>query len=465
MGKFLLLAVLSASVVLGQQIYASQQTESKTGKDQRAYQEEVIAREIATSAFNYGMAELRSHGENIQDGARDLNGADGTGQIQVHTTGKFAGGRHTVKAMLTSGHSVKVFATGEYGAYTDEDGETQYRASINLHDEYRVPVMNARHRGVVDVNFIESQAGYCSAVFYQAFTSEMPDGYVPEIKLLFAADNREGLVNRPSQQIVVDPGTQMNFFIGVDKNCSMRIDETNYCEARKSIKNYTFKAADFDHVHYALDVEAGELDKAEEAIWAFVEQSASDRNRWRIGWEDLHRTDWDNPDSETPSNSLQATKAYGYDVTTGWLLDGDYRLLDDFSSRPDFSDQVIEISVVPVNSPAGLAKLAEEEAAKATCGETPVVDPTPDPDPDPTPDPDPDPAPDPVDDPDDVEREADGEDCTCQGIKKVCVFHRPPGNEHNPQRICIGKPAWENAHSQQHNDYVICTGLDKKLSK
>ena len=73
MGKFLLLAVLGSSLVLAQQLYSSQQTENKTATDQRAYQEEVIAREIATSAFNYGMSELRAHGEDTQTGAAQLN--------------------------------------------------------------------------------------------------------------------------------------------------------------------------------------------------------------------------------------------------------------------------------------------------------------------------------------------------------------------------------------------------------
>ena len=471
MGKFLLLAVLGSSLVLAQQIYSSQQTENKTATDQRAYQEEVIAREIATSAFNYGMAELRAHGEDTQAGAAQLNGSDGQGISQRHTTGRFAGGRHTVRAKMTSGHSVQVVATGEYGAYVDEDGETQYRTSFEMHDDYRVPVLIARHRGVVDVRFIEAQAGYCSAVFYQAFTTDMPEGFEPPIKLLFAPDNREGLVNRPSQQIIVEPGTQMNFFIGVDQNCSERINETNTCEARETIREYVFDSSDFDYTHYALELEAGRLDQAEESVWGFVEQSGTNRNRWRIGWEDIHNTSWDNPGSNDPAKSFQALKAYGYDGD-GWEHDGEYRLLRDYGGRPDFSDQVIEISVFPLGSAEANTRIAQEEATAAACGETPTPDPDPEPEPDPTPDPDDDDSDDDDSDDDDsdddsdeeIETEADGADCSCQGTKKVYVFHRPPGNEHNPQRICIGASAVP-AHLTNHNDYVICTGLDKKKKK
>ena len=181
------------------------------------------------------MGELRAFGEEVHAGTIALNGPNNRGRSGTYSTGRFTGGSYTVKAQLTSGHSVRVVATGTFG-----------EASYTMHDEYRVHVLTAREGGIVDVSFIESMAGYCSAVYYQAYTLDMEEGEEPEPIMLFAPDNRDRSVARPARMIWVEPGTQMNFFIGVDKNCSTRpTKEMPTCQARAHARNSVQEIAFF----------------------------------------------------------------------------------------------------------------------------------------------------------------------------------------------------------------------------
>ncbi|HEX8385365.1 MAG TPA: hypothetical protein VF576_04220, partial [Rubricoccaceae bacterium] len=355
MGKALLLLVLGASAALSTQIFTSQESEGRTALDQRGYEEETIAREIAVSAFNVAMGDIRDHGTRLADAVQTFNDGAFGGRTGTFTSGAYAGGRYTVRAVLTSGHSVRVVSTGQVGL----DPRTgRYRTSYTMHDDYRLPVLTSSEAGLLNVRFIESVAGYCSAVFYQAYTADMPVGAVPTPHLLFSANNSDRRNARLSREIVVQPGTQMNFFIAVDENCSSRPPAMNTCQERSYTDAYVYTASNFNHTHNALSVAAGSLGEAREDIWAFVEQHPTSGQRWRIAWEDLHRRDWDNPTSTSALVSLQATKQYGY-YGGGWpSVNADqYRLLDDFGSRPDFNDQVIEVSLTPLSSEAGQARL------------------------------------------------------------------------------------------------------------
>lgn len=460
MGKALLVLVLGSGLVLTQQLYSTQQNEQRTSRDQREYQEEVIAREIAASAFNVGMGEVRAHGEDVQVGARALNGADNAGRSGTYTTGRFTGGSYTVRAELTSGHSVRVIATGTFG-----------EAEYTMHDEYRVYVMTVREPGIVDVSFLESQAGYCSAVYYQAYELGQPEGYEPPMIMLFAPDNRERGTRRPARLLWADGGTQLNFFIAVDQNCSTRPETTmSECRAREYARDNDLDLSDFDYVHKALLVESGNLDQAQEEIWAFVEQKPGKRNVWRIGWEDIHNTSWDRPDSNDPKKSLQALKTLGYDGV-GWPdADGNqYRDLRDYGDRPDFSDQVIEVSVISQRDPSYQGKLSAYRAKQSECGEQedelpehatqePVTNETPDePAPDPDPEPEPSPEPDPEPEADDAPPPTSyGEfACSCKN-NKYPVLHRPPGNESNEQLLCLPYPAVvTHVWDRRHNDVLL----------
>ena len=446
MGKALLVLVLGSGLILTKQLFNVTEQERETSKDQVSYQEEVIAREIAQSAFNVGMGVVRSHGEKLPQGVVDLNGASNTGRIGVHTEGRFGGGEYEVRADLTSGHSVRVTATGTYRG-----------AEYVMHDEYRIPVLTAHEDGMVLVEVTETTAGDCSGIFYQAYTLDLSEGEVPDPVMLFPPDKN----GRPTTQpIYVEAGTQMNFFIAVDQNCSERPPTTTpQCEVRADAQDYVFDASDFDHVHNALDVKAGALDQTRESIWSFVEQHPNDRQRWRIAWEDIHNEGWDNKTSKDPLSSLQALKTRGYEGL-GWPLSDawQYRQLTNYSNRPDFSDQVIEVRVVSTTDPEYLALQEAERAAQAACGEVvdppvvepPVTDPT-------TVTPPPTTVPD-----DDLTEFACS--CTQNGTNtKTPILHRPPGNESNEQLLCLPQPAIVNAHMRNHNDVLATCDVRRKI--
>ena len=463
MGKALLVLVLGSGLVLTKQLYNTTVTEERTSKDQRAYQEEVIAREIAASAFNVGMGELRAYGDEVLDAAVALNGPDNEGRSGTYSTGRFAGGSYTVRAEPTSGHSVRVIATGTFGD-----------AEYTMHDEYRVFVLTAERGGLVDVSFLKSMAGYCSAVFLEMYTMDMEEGETPEPIMIFAPDNRDRTTARPARLVWAEPGTQLNFYIAVDQNCSLRADAgLSECELREYAREYNFGLSGFDHVHHALKVQAGDLDQAEEDIWAFVEQNPNHRNVWRIGWEDIHNTSWDRPDSDDPRNSLQATKRFGYEGL-GWPdTDSDgYRKLIDFGNQPDFDDQVIEVHVISPYDSNYQGKVNQYRNTQEDCGEEydeipenpygdpdpdPTPDPTPDPETDPDPEPDPDPTPDPDPEPEDDDEPSDPVNdfaCECRQNWKNPVLHRPPGNESNEQLLCLPDSGMNN-HLRKHNDVVL----------
>ena len=469
MGKALLLIVLGSSVILANQLYNTTETEARTAKDQNEHREDVIAREIAASAFNVGMGEMRPYGAEVYKGAAHLNGTDNKGRSGTYSTGRFAGGSYTVRAEPLTPHSARIVATGTFGD-----------AEFTMHDDYDINVLTVtRGGGYVDVKFLQSLAGYCSAVFYQAYTTEMAEGTVPEVQMLFPPSNRKTYEKnpdaRPVQTIYVEEGTQMNFFIAVTKSsaiCEPPPVPKDVCKVRADARDADLSNTPYDHIHYALDVEAGKLDQAQESIWGFVEQHPDNPQRWRIAWEDLHRTDWDSTGSTNPATSLQALKQFGYDEL-GWR-EADvwgYRQLIDYGDRPDFSDQVIEVTVVSTRDPNYFQKQTEARYQQYKCGESidqPIVE-----------DPPPGTPADVVDKHNEIENAIDANsaqqddnpeveddalatfacDCTKNDTQthKRAVLHRPPGNESNEQLICIASSAVE-PHFEHHNDvFPTCT--------
>ena len=174
--------------------------------------------------------------------------------------------------------------------------------------------------------------------------SVLGDGYVAldPVMIFTPGNGRDG--SRETFSETLQTGTRLNFFIGVDKNCS-----------EEGVYAATYDASVYDHSHYALNDYEPYVTGTEESIWAMVEQHPTDDQRWRIGWEDQRRTEWDDPDlTKARSSSLQKTKIEGYDGD-GWPTTNaeGYRALRDYGSRPDFSDQVVEATLTPLPGAPG----------------------------------------------------------------------------------------------------------------
>jgi len=418
MGKALLIMVMGAGLYIAIGQVGTQETLIETAADQAAYEEEVLAREIARSGFNMAMAIARSHGSNLQNAIEEIHGE---GEAM---TGEHQGGTYSVRAWLGDGFSIIIESTGTFAD-----------AEHNMDDSYRVPILMDERCSQLDVRFLESATGYCSAVYLQQHPVGAEPDEIPPPEMIFSAGHYADNVGVDVDKVIAQ-GTQMDFFIGVDKDCSTRPS----VPSEYDVDSHVYNASDYDHDHHSLNVPFGSPEQMTESIWGFVEQHPENRQKWRIGWEDQHIVAWDNPASQDPENSLQALKHFGYDGD-GWPITDQfgYRDLRDYGSRPDFSDQVIELWLTPID-PA-----TEPDICRVIVEDPPPGGGDPDPDPEPDPDPDPDPA-----------------ACSCPGNgnqnRKIAIMHRPPGNELNEHVICVSVNGWERGHRDRHNDYVVCEG-------
>jgi hypothetical protein len=446
MGKAILIIVLGAGLFTARGLLSAQQTEHETRKQQGSYEENVLAREIARSGFNVAMGKLRQYGDSLHFGINDINGEQG------YMEGEYQGGIYRVRVEPVTGHSVEIVSKGYYGGAFNEHGE--YRKSdgrkgathemddtYGKGDEYHLPTppLQAKTCGDLQVEFLQSEAGYCSAVFLQRKLLGVSDADQPAPEMIFAAGhNRTG--GNLTVEKKIQSGTQMNFFIGVDKNCSTEpYDWRTY-----DYEGHTYRESDYDHVHYGLSGEVDDLGRMEESVWGLIEQHPNNNQRWRIAWEDQHITNWDRPNSDDPSESLQATKRYGYDGD-GWPdEDGwGYRELRDYGSRPDFSDQVIDVRLTPTTGcdPLALAE-TEEPAPEEPAPEEPAPE-----------------EPEPEEE-EEAEEEETSSWCFCpkhsHQTHKVGIWHQLP-NQKKGKFNCIAESAVEH-HLKNHNDFVVCRG-------
>src|SRR5690606_27913629 len=348
MGKALLIMVLGTGLYLAVTQFGTQDALVGTAERQGEYQEEIIAREIARSGFNVAMSMIRPYGGDLLGAVQVVNGERGD------MRGEHQGGEYRVKARLVGGFTIELASTGYFGGRW-VNGEYRDGAKHVMTDRYTIPVLNSRSCSVLKVRFLDSQAGYCSAIFLQRYPFGVPLDSPPTPEMLFAAshndDYNDGMGdNDLTVTKYIDAGTQMNFFIGVDENCSTRPHNPRGYD----VLSHVYNPRDYDHLHYALDIDVEELREMEESIWALVEQHPVDNQRWRIGWEDIHNTSWDRPEGTDPRNSLQALKLYGYDLNNDGRGDGwtrpsptDYRRLRD--GQLDLSDQVVEVTLEPVD--------------------------------------------------------------------------------------------------------------------
>jgi len=462
MGKALLIMVLGSSLILAKQYFSNQNTERESRQDQVSYEEEVLAREIARSAFNFAMGMARENPNALDAAVTAIHSADGVanGAAGADTmyAGTARGGQFRVEAVAQTGHTLRVTATGFYGGSFNTAGRYVKRlpngrevpaATYTMSDSYRIRVLQVREDGELNTSFLSSVAGYCSAVFMQEFRDEQ----LLSTRMVFTAGhNRDGAT--PTSRFYVQAGTQLNFFIGVDQNCSTEpASSATACTIRTTMFNYTFNASqynsdgvrrqssyDYEYVHNALDVPVQALDRAEESPWALVEQHPSDRQRWRIAWEDIHTTSWNNPTGNDPRSSLQALKRQGYDTNNdgrgeGWATrDGNgYRRL--IEGNLDVNDQAIQVSMSPFANDAARESLRQAMLTeRQTCGITSNVG---------------------------LPPASSSTTCPCSTTNlnngRIGILHRAAGSTAARTPQCVTSTDWNSSH-KNHDDLVVCRG-------
>lgn len=365
MGKGLLLIVIGGIMAGSSLMFQTQKTALETTKVQTEYQETVLAREIARSAYSVAFRKAQAAGNNLDLAISNVNGTLQSGEANFEgvMAGSYQGGAYAVQAYTLDGQNVVIRSTGYFG-----NGE------FTINENYNVKLLTVKSHSRITIDFLESMAGYCSAVFMQRFLPYKGEkkppmsgnygnaekkGYalgkarvsddekywvMPPEMLLNSGHNRTGAELRVTpDDLSLAPETRVNFFIGVDKNCSEEgIWEDEYNESR------------YDYIHSALEEDTQNMLDLQEGKYAMIEQNKTDDQQWRIAFEDLEGF------SDAQLNDVKANSYGGNwndgDQTyggSGWTEEDalGYHKLKDFGNKPDFSDQVIQVTLTPCGGP------------------------------------------------------------------------------------------------------------------
>ncbi|MCH8246011.1 MAG: hypothetical protein IH951_06350 [Bacteroidetes bacterium] len=367
MGQGLLIIVFG--VVLGASIlmFQQKQTALETTERQTGYEEEILAREIARSAYDIAKNLVSAAGNDLSEAIANVNGrlTNGAPDYNGELTGVYQGGNYSAQAFMIDGQNIQIRATGWFGD-----------AEHIINENFYVKMLTVQDSSKVEIEFLQSMAGYCSAVFLQRFipnTGQKPTmtgnfgkssksskskknsmkGYalgkmvlsddekywiLPPEMLFDSGHNRTGMdeIIATPADIVLSPNTRVNFFIGVDKNCSEEgVWEEKYKEDR------------YDYIHNALEEDTQNLEDLQEGPYSMIEAHATDVQTWRIAFEDL-RSFSVKQHEDIKANGYGGSWDPYYETYggSGWMYKDSkgYRKLKDFGQKPDFSDQVIEVT-------------------------------------------------------------------------------------------------------------------------
>ena len=339
-------AMIGGSVAL----FQSNTVSLKTTERQTLRQELVLAREIARTGYNRVRSEARRKEREAEANGQEFTSVKAlveavNGGPENVLVGTFEGGTYEARLEIASPGSYVPTAEGRFGKAVHRIG--QGRVFLGM---LQVP-RDAEYR--LEAAFIESQAGYCSAIYLQRILADLEDDEQPEPELIFASGKNRDDVDTTYEQTLA-AGTQMNFLLAVDKNCDLWGQEVPITHSN------------YDYTHPALEVEAGSLDDMEEGKYAMLEKHPTRKGVWRVAFEDLRRFS-DKQHADVKKNSYGPTPhrknssrwqeqggvwTYG---GSGWSeRDGlGYYKLYDHSNLPDFSDQVFEIELVKVDPSLG----------------------------------------------------------------------------------------------------------------
>ena len=384
MGKAILLAV--TVVVVGASVMLLQSSTNRLQADTRqaARQEEALAREIARSAYNLIVSRARQiEAETPDIGLADLvalvNGTAGK------LTGQLNGGSYEAWIYPIGASSYGAVAIGRYGDASHQIGN--HRVLRN--------VLEVDQPSRVKVTFLESVAGYCSAIYLQRFVPKNNNGmgnnpgkcdpsnpahgsscetqedielrgntrYVAldPVMIFPSGHNRDNA--SATSDLILNPGERINFILAVDKKCDYQGRTDIPLEIKRKRKKGEWQVVGYyDYSHPALLESTDDFSQLQEGDYAMIQAHPTRLNVWRIAFEDLvFDTEklvdvkrWGYGDREwkirrgAEWGERNGKPSYG---GWGWTeVDerGYIRLQDSDGPMPDFNDQVIEVEFIPV---------------------------------------------------------------------------------------------------------------------
>lgn len=338
--------MLVTATLIGGTIAWSQinRTNIETTGRQTERQEEILAREIARSGLSMTVARMREDERSHPDSTTTMqlrvdrvNGAAGM------ITAEYRGGHYEATVERVS---VNAFAAESHGYYGDAHAVVRVGYDSPASGVVPKEVLEVKEPSTLEIEFIKSIAGYCSAIFLQRYVpTEGGEYQALDPDMLFAAGNNRNGDNMEFKSIELQPGERLNFILGVDQNCNLR-------------DNFNVRSDDtrFNYLRNALEDGVEELDEMREGKHAIVERSEYNTSQYRIAFEDLEGfTDAQIADIKKNGYGNQNWRNINGKMTyggTGWNVDTDtaphnYRDLVDYGNQPDFSDQVITVTLIP----------------------------------------------------------------------------------------------------------------------
>ena len=300
MGKVALLVVLATGIASATILFTSQETDVRSAAVQGEYEADVIAREIARSAFNSASADVHRFGTDIDaainnfgtlitsaDMPEDQKCANGKATC-ARRTGDMLDGTYVVEASYDGGNGVDIYSSG---TFSYNAGGEVVTADHDINESQTVGVLRVSEGGLLRIQFVDSMAGYCSAIFLKRTLPGVAEEDQPLPEMVYAPGNRRNGERNIGIEVELDPGTQMNFAIGVDTSCGGggtrpnsrpeylrngaaqamrdsngdgRADSTGLAALADSMATYQYLESDWAWVHWALDASTVSLDDPRE---------------------------------------------------------------------------------------------------------------------------------------------------------------------------------------------------------
>jgi hypothetical protein len=347
MGKFALWLTLAAVLGGGLMLFQSNMDNKGTEEGQAERQEMIVAREIART----GLSVVRSKALSVEKGLRgdsSATAADLLAAVGYDRNNRlirdYEGGTYEAWVETSGQRGYEAFAVGRFGdaEHTTFKSEFIEDGLLETPDDMPTPDGGTTDQFELHAGFIDSMAGWCSAIYLEQWIpDDQRDGeYRREVDMVFdSGHNRDGTETQFAQPLAA--GTQMNFILAVDQDCSS-----------ENQAGIAWNDGTFNHHHYALEIDAEDINNMQEGTYAMVEQYQGQTGKWRLRFEDQNfYTEEQYLDIKRNSygDSNWSDGTWG---GSGWSFDGNgLSELRDYGSQPDYSDQVFWIELEPYVPP------------------------------------------------------------------------------------------------------------------